>query len=65
LTLTFPEIYGSYYNSVGVTTNLPASVLARLGAVQAALPTITAQANGGNGIQLIAFMNGISNAPVQ
>lgn len=65
LTLTFPEIYGSYYNSVGVTTNLPASVLARLGAVQAALPTITAQANGGNGIQLVAFMNGISNAPVQ
>jgi len=65
LTLSFPETYGAFYNSVGVTTNLPASVLARLGAIQASLATLTTQANGGNGIQLIAILNGVGNAPVQ
>lgn len=64
LTLSFPETYGQYYNSTNATTNLPASVVARLGAVQAQLATISPQGNGGNGIQLIAFMNGISNGPV-
>jgi hypothetical protein len=67
LTLTFPETYGAYYNGAA---GIPASVAARLGAgvpanVIALMPTLQAQNIGGNGIHLIAFMNGIGNAPVQ
>lgn len=59
LTLNFPETYNSYYNS-----NLPADVTAKLGAIGASLPTLVAAANGGNGVQMIAFMNGLSDGPV-
>lgn len=60
LTLNFPETYNTYYNS-----NLPADVTTNLGAVGTSLPQITAAGGGGNGIQLIAFMNGLSDGPVQ
>lgn len=60
LTLHFPETYTQFYNGV-----LPASVTARIGNVLAQLPTIQTVGQGGNGIQIVAFMNGVSNGPVQ
>lgn len=59
-TLNFPETYNTMYNS-----SLPAWITATLGAIGASLPTISTAGNGGNGIKLIAFMNGLSDGPVQ
>jgi len=59
LTLNFPMTYNSFYNS-----SLPAEVTANLGAVGTSLPTLLPAGSGGNGIQLIAFMNGLSDGPV-
>jgi hypothetical protein len=58
LTLNFPETLNTFYNSV-----LPANVLAE-GTAGTALPTLAATKNGGNGIQLQAWMNGLSDGPV-
>ena len=61
LTLNFPEIYNTYYNS-----NLPAVLTAALGAgIGTSLPSFLAAGSGGNGIQLVAIMNGLSDSPVQ
>lgn len=59
LTLNFPETYNTFFNS-----NLPAANTAA-GSSGSALPTLLTASQGGNGIQLIAFMNGLSDAPVQ
>ena len=61
LTLNFPESYNTYYNSL-----LPANSQAALGAsTSAALPTLLSSSQGGNGVQLQAWMNGLSDGPVQ
>ncbi len=70
LTLNFPESYNSYYtgSAAGTATSIPADInteLAAAGVAATALPTIKAQGRGGRGIKLIAFMNGLSDAPVQ
>ena len=71
LMLNFPETYGQFYNANTTAANLPADVqtnLSFLGAtsvIQATLPTVTQVANGGNGIQLICGLNGLSDGPVQ
>lgn len=59
LTLNFPEILNTYYNS-----SLPANITAA-GISGTALPTLLTSAQGGNGITLIAFLNGLSDGPVQ
>jgi len=59
LTLNFPETYNTFYNST-----LPANVT-NAALTATGLPQITAESKGGNGIQLIAFMNGLSDGPVQ
>ena len=65
------ESYQNMYNaSTTTSTNLPANILAKLftpGIVSAvsALPTLLPASVGGNGIKLIAIMNGVSNSPVQ
>jgi hypothetical protein len=61
LTLNFPETYNTYYNS-----SLPNDVTTVLGSgIGGSLPTLSSTASGGNGIQIIAFMNGLSDGPVQ
>lgn len=60
MTINFPETYNQYYNS-----SLPANVTVKLGAVGSSLPQIETSANGGNGIALTAFLNGLSDGPVQ
>lgn len=64
LTLNFPESYNTFYNST-----LPAEVTAKLitpGTITgAALPTILPAGAGGNGLTIVAFMNGLSDGPVQ
>ena len=69
LTLNFPESYNSYYTGTsGTAASLPADVKAELdaaGLTGTSLPYIRAQGRGGCGIKLIAFMNGLSDAPVQ
>ena len=69
LTLNFPETYNQFFTgTTGTATLLPSDVnteLAAAGLTGTALPTIKSQARGGNGIKLIAFMNGLSDAPVQ
>lgn len=70
LTLNFPETYNLYYtgSSAGTATSIPAVIateLAAAGLTGTSLPAIKAQGRGGNGIKLIAFMNGLSDAPVQ
>jgi len=74
LILNFPETYGQFYNLVG---NLPSDVIANLvgngtngvfatnAACAAGLPSVTTSAMGGNGIQLICGLNGLSDGPVQ
>ncbi len=65
------ESYQNAYNASSVTSaNLPASIRAKLfdtGQVTSVTsnPTLLSQAAGGNGIKLIALMNGVSNGPVQ
>jgi hypothetical protein len=74
LTLNFTETYDSIYNGAGsggtgaAATNIPANIQSRITAglfASSARPTIQTQAAGGNGIQLLCIMNGISNGPVQ
>jgi hypothetical protein len=61
LTLTFPETYSQIYGAT-----LPASITSVLGSgIGSSYPTLSGLAAGGNGIQLIAFMNGLSDGPVQ
>ena len=61
LTLNFPESYNTYYNSL-----LPANAIQTLAAATStALPTLLTTAQGGNGVQLQAWMNGLSDGPVQ
>lgn len=59
LNLNFPETLNQYYNS-----SLPANVAA-VGTSGNSLPTLLSQGAGGNGIQLVAVINGLSDAPVQ
>jgi hypothetical protein len=60
LTLNFPETLNTYYGS----GNLPANVTA-VGTAGTSLPTFLSAAQGGNGVQLQAWMNGLSDGPVQ
>ena len=61
LTLNFPESYNNFYNSL-----LPADVQFALGASTSnALPTLLTSGQGGNGVQLMSIMNGLSDGPVQ
>ncbi len=65
------ESYQNLYNAASITSaNLPALIRTRLfdtGQVTAttANPTLLSQAAGGQGIKLIALLNGVSNGPVQ
>ena len=59
LTINFPETMNNYFNS-----SLPASQIAA-GQSGSALPTLLSSAQGGNGIQLIVILNGLSDSPVQ
>jgi len=60
LTLNFPETYNTYYGAA----NIPANVVAA-NPTLTGLPTFLAAAQGGNGMQLQAWMNGLSDGPVQ
>ena len=59
LTINFPETMNSYFNSLLGATQIAA------GQSGAALPTLLTTSQGGNGIQLIAILNGLSDSPVQ
>jgi hypothetical protein len=71
LEINFPESYQQLFNAASTTSaNLPSNIKAKLfdtGIVTAvtSLPTFLPNTAGGNGIKLIAVMNGISNGPVQ
>jgi hypothetical protein len=69
LELQFPETYNTFFNGTASANNIPAAITAKLitpGTISGtALPTTLPVTQGGNGIQLIAFMNGIAGAPVQ
>ncbi len=69
LNINFTETYAQYYNAA-TSASLPAVVKTRLFdtgqlTTTATLPTLLSQAAGGNGIQLLVILNGISNGPVQ
>jgi hypothetical protein len=73
LVIHFDVTYDDYYNVTGqngAATNVPADIQANIltpavnGAVAASRPTLLPQSAGGNGIQLICGLNGISNGPV-
>jgi hypothetical protein len=59
LTINFPETMNNFFNS-----NLGADQIAA-GQSGTALPTLQTTGQGGNGIQLIAILNGLSDSPVQ
>jgi len=61
LTLNFPETMTQF---LGASGNLGATQNA-FGQSAGSLPTLATAAQGGNGIQLYAFMNGLSDGPVQ
>jgi hypothetical protein len=73
LTLSFNETYDNFFNvsgQGGAATNIPADIQSKL--LDPAVipnaqtrPTLQKQSQGGNGIQLLAIMNGISNGAVQ
>jgi len=63
LALNFFETVGVAFGGTTAVT-LGANAQAK-GQSAAALPTISTAAQGGNGIWLIAFMNGLSDGPVQ
>lgn len=69
LSLNFPETYNAFYTGTsGTSTLIPADVSAELaaaGLTGTSNPYIRSQGRGGNGIKLVAFMNGLSDAPVQ
>lgn len=64
LTLQFFETVGTAMAGSTTTTNLGAKATAA-GQSAAQLPTLLTQGQGGEGIWLIAFMNGLSDGPVQ
>ena len=59
LTINFPETMNAYFNST-----LGASQTAA-GQSGTALPTLKTSSQGGNGIQMIVVLNGLSDSPVQ
>lgn len=59
LTINFPETMNNFLNS-----NLGAAQTAN-GQSGTALPTLQTTGQGGNGIQMIAILNGLSDSPVQ
>jgi hypothetical protein len=61
LTLNFPQTMTQF---LGVAGNIGADQ-SNNGQVVGQLPAITTAAQGGNGIQLVAGMNGLSDGPVQ
>jgi hypothetical protein len=71
--VTFPQTYDLFYNITtgqgAAATNMPADIQAKLitpgVCTAAALPTLQTQAQGGNGVQMLFILNGISNGPVQ
>jgi hypothetical protein len=72
LTLNSNVTYDNYYNVTGqngAATNIPADIQTKLiatgQATASSRPTLQTQAQGGNGIQLLVILNGISNGPVQ
>jgi len=64
LTLYIDETIGQAINSVG-TAGLTPAILSNAGAVLTNQPTLLTQNQGGNGIWLIAFMNGLTDRAVQ
>ncbi|HXU79237.1 MAG TPA: hypothetical protein VN794_21845 [Methylomirabilota bacterium] len=69
LNINFTETYQQYYNA-SAASSLPSAINTELFASGvlssvATLPTLLPQSRGGNGIQLLCIMNGISNGPVQ
>jgi len=64
LTLNFSVSYNAMYNAGTTATNVGADITAA-GPTQTGLPTILSAAQGGNGIWLIAFMNGLTDRAVQ
>lgn len=60
LTLNFPETFTQFLGSGNMGADLTVS-----GQSAGALPTLLTTGNGGNGIQLVALMNGLSDGPVQ
>jgi hypothetical protein len=64
LTLYIDETIGQAINSVGTASLTPAS-LSNAGASLSANPTLLTQAQGGNGVWLVAFMNGLTDRAVQ
>lgn len=59
LTINFPETMNQYFNSTLGATQTAG------GQSGAAAPTLLPSSNGGNGVQLIAILNGLSDSPVQ
>lgn len=59
LTLNFPE---TVTQAVGTTLGALNTLYGQVGA---SLPTLRTAAQGGNGLWLVAFMNGVGNGPVQ
>ena len=69
LNINFGETFQQYYNAA-TSASLPASIRSAFFdnsylSSTSTLPTLLPQAQGGNGIQLLCVMNGISNGPVQ
>ena len=60
LTLNAPESYTTFYNGTG---NFPADVTAQ-NPTSTNLPTLLTAAQGGNGLMIMAIMNGLSDGPV-
>jgi hypothetical protein len=64
LQLFTDETIGQAVNSVG-TASLTPTIFSNAGATLANQPTLLTQAQGGNGIWLVAFMNGLTDRAVQ
>jgi hypothetical protein len=64
LQIFFDETIQQAVNSVGTASLTPAN-LSNAGAVITNLPTLLTQAQGGNGIWLVGFMNGLTDRAVQ
>lgn len=71
LNIIFEETYAQLYNTTSITgTSLPASVKAKLFdngplTATASLPTLLPASTGGEGLRIMAILNGVSNGPVQ
>lgn len=65
VTIYFPETVGAATNTaVGATTNLSAAQVAN-GQTAAALPILSTQAQGGSGVWLKVYLDGLVDRPVQ